>query len=213
MGSSSDGILSIPIRFMHESLGLSPNQISWAGFVVGIAGAGLVASGSLMAGLIVMAVSQILDGLDGGVARRYNLISPRGKTLEIVFDRLNELAMFLALARAGYVTMGMVALAFTAILLVTIGEHYSGFDPGFKRFMLYFGYLATVLFGIRGFQLAMHVIFIANLTGFAAGTIMADYRLQKAVDDQAILRRSMEDAAGVTRQPDDPPSFLSKLFS
>ncbi|HEY6192979.1 MAG TPA: CDP-alcohol phosphatidyltransferase family protein [Bacteroidota bacterium] len=213
MGRESDGFLKIPIVFAHEKLGLSPNGISTIGFVAGIAAAGLVAAGLLLPGLIVMAVSQIIDGLDGGVARLYNLQSPTGRTLETVYDRLNELAILLALAYTGYVTYTMVGLAFIAILLVTMLEPLSGFDPGFKRFVIYFGYAATLLFHLRGFQIALEVIFFANLAGFAVGTILVDYRLQEEIDRQSMLRRVREVEAGIAQPPDDPPSFLSRLFS
>ena len=213
MGKKSDGILSGLISFVHETLGLSPNQISTIGFIAGLVGAVLVAAGMLISGLIVMAISQIIDGLDGGVARTYKLQSDKGQMLEVIFDRLNELAMFLALVYAGYVTLFMAILAFVAILLVTIIEPMSKFDPGFKRFMIYFGYLVTVLFHVQGFQIAMHVIFLANLTGFVISTVMVDYRLQAEIDRQAIIRRDSEIAQGIPQPPDDPPSFLSKLFS
>jgi phosphatidylglycerophosphate synthase len=210
---TSDGILVHLIRFLHETLGLSPNQISVIGFLTGIVAAVVVASGFLVTGLALMALSQIIDALDGGVARRYHLISEKGKLFEVVFDRSNELAMFIALAIGGYVTPGMVALAFTAILLVTALEPQSHFDPGFKRFMLYFGYAVSQLFHVNGLQLAMHVIFLANTTVFVVGTILVDYRHQREIDDQEILRRSLETSGGVAQRPDDPPSFLSKLFS
>ena len=213
MGKGSDNILSWPIRFVHETLCLSPNQLSTIGFVIGMVAAALVAGGALLQGLIVLAISQIVDGLDGGVARRYNLQSKMGQTFEVVYDRLNELAIFLALAWIGQATYLMVVLAFIAILLVTIIEPMSKFDPGFKRFMVYFGYIATVLFHVRGFQIAMHVIFFANLIGFVVGTIMVDYRLQREIDTQVIVRRETELALGIPQPPDDPPSFLSKLFS
>jgi hypothetical protein len=114
----SDGILSGLIVFVHERLGLSPNQISTIGFVAGILAAVLVLVGYLEVGLVGMAVSQVIDGLDGGVARRYGLVSAKGKMLEIIFDRLNELAIFLALAIVGLVSYRMVVLAVVAILLV-----------------------------------------------------------------------------------------------
>jgi hypothetical protein len=79
--------------------------------------------------------------------------------------------------------------------------------------MIYFGYLAGVVFHVQGFAIAMQVIFFANLTAFAVGTIMVDYRLQMEIDDQAILRREREIALGIPQPPDDPPSFLSRLFS
>lgn len=213
MGKESDGILGGMIRFAHESLGLSPNQLSTIGFIVGMAAAGLVLAGELEAGLVALALSQIIDGLDGGVARRYNLQTKKGQMLEVLFDRLNELAIFLALAFVGYASVHMALLAFSAILLVTILEPYSKFDPGFKRFMIYFGYAATMLFNIRGFEVALHVVFFANLAGFAVGTILVDYRLQAEIDRHAIMRRDLERVAGIPQPPDDPPSFLSKLFS
>ena len=107
----------------------------------------------------------------------------------------------------------MAILAFVAILLVTIIEPMSHFDPGFKRFMIYFGYLVTLLFHVRGFEIALNVVFFANLIGFVVGTVMVDYRLQKTIDTQAILRREREIALGIPQPPADPPSFLSKLFS
>ena len=213
MGKASDGILQIPIRFAHETLGLSPNQLSVGGFVIGLIAAAAVASGLLLPGLVLLAGSQIVDGLDGGVARRYGLVSEHGKLLETVFDRLNELAIFLALAYAGYASYFMAVLAFVAILLVTIVQPMSDFDPGFKRFMIYFGYSAMTLFHVNGFELALHVVFIANLLGFLIGTIVVDYRLQKEIDTQVIMRREAERAMGVLGLPEDPPSFLSKLFS
>jgi phosphatidylglycerophosphate synthase len=213
MKRASDAVLGFLIRFFHETLGMSPNQISVLGFIAGIAAAVMVAMGMIVPGLVVMAVSQIVDGLDGGVARRYNLQSRRGQMFEIVFDRGNELAIFLALAYVGEVSYRIVALAMTAILLVTWLEPKSKFDPGFKRFMIYFGYLVGVLFNVHGFAIALQVVFWANLTAFAVGTIMVDYRLQQEIDNQVILRRQREIALGIPQPPDDPPSFLSKLFS
>ena len=213
MKSFSDKILNFLIAFGHETLGLSPNQISTVGFVVGIIAAVVVASGSLIAGLVLLAVSQIIDGLDGGVARRYGLTSEKGQLLEVVFDRLNELAIFLALAFIGQATYFMVVMAFIAILLVTAIEPLSKLDPGFKRFMIYFGYLVTVLFNLKGFLIALHVVFWANLIGFVVGTILVDYRFQNEIDTQAIMRRERESAEGIPQPPDDPPSFLSKLFA
>jgi archaetidylinositol phosphate synthase len=213
MPSRIDNILSVPIRFVHETLGLTPNQISVVGFVVGIVAALTVAAGALLPGLALLALSQLIDGLDGGVARRYNLRSEWGQMLEVIFDRLNELTIFLALAYIGEVTYFIAILAFVAILLVTIIEPISKFDPGFKRFMIYFGYLAGILFHVRGFQIALNVVFFANLLAFAIGTILVDYRLQREIDTQAILRRERETAIGILQPPDDPPSFLSKIFS
>jgi phosphatidylglycerophosphate synthase len=213
MKDLSDRILGPLIHFTHERIGLSPNQVSFGGFIIGLLAAAVVALGHVLAGLLLMALSQIIDGVDGGIARRYNLRTRKGVYLEAVYDRLNELTMFLALAYTGMVSFTMALLAFLAIILVTIVEPTSKFDPGAKRFMLYFGWLAEVAFGIRGFELSLHVVFFVNLTAVAVGTVIVDYRLQKEVDARAIAEREHHRALGLPLPPEDPPSILSKLFS
>ncbi|HXX63318.1 MAG TPA: CDP-alcohol phosphatidyltransferase family protein [Bacteroidota bacterium] len=200
------------VRVLHEQLGLSPNQVSLLGLLVGFAAAGAVASGRIPAGLALMALAQIVDALDGAMARQYMLQSARGAQLETLCDRLSEAAMFAALVVAGEVHLELALLAMTAILLVTLLEPRSHFDPGFKRFMLYFGWLAQILFSVRGFELAMHVIFLANLTAFAVGTVIVDYRLQKEVDAQDMERRALlQKSGGTLRQ--ESPTFLSRVAS
>ena len=213
MKQFSDKILGPLIVLCHEKLGLSPNQISTVGFVIGIGAAALVASGWVGAGLLIMAISQIVDGVDGGVARRYGLRSAQGAVMELLYDRSAELVMFCALAFIGKIDWQIAALAFTAIVVVTAVETKSHFDPGAKRFMLYFGWLAGLLFPINGFQVAMQVIFFVNLSAAAVGMVIADYRLQRDVDTEAIQQRESLRLAGVPLPPPDPPTILSRVFS
>jgi phosphatidylglycerophosphate synthase len=213
MKDFSDRILAPLIFVAHERIGLSANQVSTCGFIIGLLAAAVAALGHVSVGMLLMALSQVIDGVDGGIARRYNLYSRKGVYLEAVYDRLNELTMFLALAYIGKVSLTMALLAFLAILLVTIVEPKSKFDPGAKRFMLYFGWLGEVASGIRGFELALHVVFFANLSAAAVGTVMVDYRLQKEVDARAIAEREQRRALGLPLPPEDPPSILSRLFS
>jgi len=210
---ASDRVLTALIVLLHERLGLSPNAISGIHLALGIAAAAAVVAGRVGAGMLLLAASQIADGLDGGVARRYGLQSENGKLIETVVDRSCEIVFFLALVFAGLASLKISLLAIGAILLLTAVEPHSGFDPGFKRFMMYFGYALWAGFGVAGFEIALNVVFFANLAGSAIGTIVADYRFQQRVDAEAITRREYEIAAGISRKPDDPPSFLSKLFS
>lgn len=213
MKSFSDRILDALITLAHERLGLSPNQLTAGSLAAGLAAAGLLLTGHLAAAMAALALSQILDGLDGGVARKYGLGTERGRILETAADRACEIAFFLALAGAGLAAWTTASLACVAVLLVTLGESVSGFDPGFKRFVLYFGWALHAWTGLPGFEIALTVVFLANLAGFAAGTIIADYRFQREIDREAIARREFELAAGIARRPDDPPTFLSRLFS
>lgn len=65
--------------------GIGANAVTWAGFALGVAAAALIAAQFYLAGLVVLLVSRLCDGLDGAVARI------RGKTdfggfLDIVLD-------------------------------------------------------------------------------------------------------------------------------
>ena len=213
MKAYSDRILGTLIRTAHERLGLTPNQVSSAGLAVSLAAGGVASTGRPGSALALMALSQIIDGVDGGIARRYGLHSAKGRMFDTVCDRVSELAIFFGLALGGAVSFRMAILSSIAILLVTMVEPKSKFDPGFKRFILYFGWLAGVIFGVQGFELAMNVIFLANLTVFAVGTVIVEYRHQREMDDAAILERERMRAAGMQRPPDDPPSLLSRLAS
>ena len=213
MKKAADRALNALIVFSHETLGLSPDAISGIGLAFGVLAAGVTATGHAAAGLVLLAVSQIVDGLDGGVARKYGLQSEHGRVVEAVVDRTCEVAYFCALAFAGLAPWKLALLASSAVVLVTFSERASGFDPGFKRFMMYFGWVLWAFWGLDGFTIALTVVFFANLAGFAWGTILADYRFQASVDAAATARRDYEAAAGIARVPDDPPSFLSRLFS
>src|SRR3972149_315323 len=60
-------------KFLHKNLGLTPNQISLMSFGVGVTGAGLVWFGMVELALTFLAVSLVLDGLDGLVGRAFGL--------------------------------------------------------------------------------------------------------------------------------------------
>lgn len=171
--------------FVHRRTGLTPNQISFLGFAVGMLATGFIALDMLVTGMVLMFVSQFLDGLDGTIARRFNLQTALGEHLEVVFDRGVELFMFLALAYAGKVSYEVALLAFTAIMLLTSLVKRSGVDFGFKRVVLYLGY-------VIGFPLAVQLAFVVNLVGFVVSMLVIDYKVQQETDRIAIAARNRE---------------------
>ncbi|HUK21230.1 MAG TPA: CDP-alcohol phosphatidyltransferase family protein [Gemmatimonadales bacterium] len=176
IGRFSDRVLGPLIRVGHERLGLEPRGASWSAFVASVVAAALIATGRLYAGLAFMALGQVLDGVDGGIARRYGLQSDAGRRLDEALDRTSEAAIFLAFAVTGLVSLKLVLLALIAIFLLSTVSHRSRFDPGFKRFALYFGVLLP-------YPLLFTVIFIANLAGFVVGMLIIDCRFQVRMDE------------------------------
>jgi phosphatidylglycerophosphate synthase len=175
LGTALDRVLRPVLRLLHRGLGLSPNQITWAAFGASAAAAAVLATGRLGAGLVLLAVGQALDGLDGGIAREFNLVSPAGKRLDDRLDRASEAVVFAGLVLGRFVAWKLAALAMIAILLNWTITDRSKLDPGVKRFALYFGLWVP-------YRTVLLVIFGVNLAAYAVGLLLLDFRFQVKMD-------------------------------
>lgn len=74
-------------RLAHQSrrLGLSANQLTLLGFLLGLFAALLIAFGAYLAGAVFILVSRLLDALDGAVAR-LTQATDAGGFLDIALD-------------------------------------------------------------------------------------------------------------------------------
>jgi hypothetical protein len=82
-------------------LGLTPNQVTAASVVIGLAAAALFAVGgpvALVAGALLLQLSLVVDCVDGDVARYTRRFSPLGAWLDASTDRLKEFACYAGLA-------------------------------------------------------------------------------------------------------------------
>lgn len=87
-----DGMLRVQIDPALDSLsrtiartGVSANMVTMAGFSLGLAAAALISTQHYLSGAILIALSRICDGLDGGVAK-INGATDLGGFLDIVLD-------------------------------------------------------------------------------------------------------------------------------
>jgi phosphatidylglycerophosphate synthase len=94
--------------------GVGADVVTLAGFLVGVTGALAIAAGQALAGLVLLLLSRLCDGLDGAVAR---LTQPtdRGAFLDIALDFLFYASVPLAFAVADPATNALPA----AVLLAT----------------------------------------------------------------------------------------------
>lgn len=113
-----------PIVGVAIRLGLGPNVVSVLGFLVAtVAAAAFYAGGTvatewyLLAGILV-ALSGILDLLDGAMARRLDITSDRGDLLDHTLDRYADIVLVGGLAAAvGEFLLGFLAI--TGVLLTS----------------------------------------------------------------------------------------------
>lgn len=77
-------------------LGIHPDAITLASFLLGIAASLAIGTGKTVLPLILLWVSGLLDVLDGTVARETGKSSRKGAYLDLVFDRMVESAIILS---------------------------------------------------------------------------------------------------------------------
>ena len=97
--------------------GVGADAVTWAGFALGLAAAGCIATGVYGLGLMLILASRLMDGLDGAVAR---LTQPtdRGAFLDITLDFMFYASIPLAF---GWADPERNALAAAALLAAFVG--------------------------------------------------------------------------------------------
>lgn len=99
-------------------LGVGANAISVAGFAIGLAAAAAIALQHFGAGLVLLLLSRLMDGLDGAVARATQP-TDRGGFLDITLDFLFYAAIPLAFAIANPASNALPAAVLLASFMGT----------------------------------------------------------------------------------------------
>jgi CDP-diacylglycerol--glycerol-3-phosphate 3-phosphatidyltransferase len=85
-----------PARFLAR-IPVTPNTITWIGFVLAVGGAVLIAVGQLLAAGLVVLIAAFFDILDGALARLTNRATPFGAVLDSTLDRLSEAVLLIGI--------------------------------------------------------------------------------------------------------------------
>lgn len=111
--------LLAPLVRLAQRLGVTPNKVTVAGFLVVVAAAVLIGTGQLLVGAIVLVSGSLLDAVDGALARATGGATAFGSFLDSTLDRAAEAILYGGIA-AYYLSssadpIGPVLLALAAL--------------------------------------------------------------------------------------------------
>tara|TARA_B000000441_G_C21732891_1_gene347670 strand:+ start:1073 stop:1669 length:597 start_codon:yes stop_codon:yes gene_type:complete len=92
-----DSFLVNPILFLLLKLKLTPNAVTFLGFLICCISAYFISSGSFLLGGLLVLFSGFMDIFDGALARKMELTTDRGAFLDSTFDRLSEAIVLIGL--------------------------------------------------------------------------------------------------------------------
>jgi len=105
---SSDGLVArylnrqistrLSIYLYRERIFINPDIVSVAGFLVALLGGVSILAGQLVVGGLLVQASSIIDGVDGEIARLFNMPSRRGGILDAILDRIADVFVVIAIA-------------------------------------------------------------------------------------------------------------------
>ncbi len=107
-----------PVTRVLARLGVRPSQVTVAGTLICLAGAGFVLADRLVLGGAVWLVGSALDLVDGALARHQDKVSAGGAFLDSTLDRISEGALFAAIAYHFAQAGDALAAALTAVALL-----------------------------------------------------------------------------------------------
>ena len=107
-------------------LKFTANGVTIFAFIVGLAAAIFVALNWLLAAVTILWISGLLDAVDGTISRKTNTSSSLGTLMDIVFDRLVEIGILMALiilepSLAVYVAIVNATIIITMVVFLTVG--------------------------------------------------------------------------------------------
>ena len=88
---------SEPVVRLLAKTSITPNALTWSGFVVSVGAAVLIGTGHLFAAGFVVLVAGLFDIMDGALARSTNRATRFGAVLDSTLDRVAEAALLIGI--------------------------------------------------------------------------------------------------------------------
>lgn len=152
---------SRPIARFLAKFNVNPTLITFIATFVGLFSGYLIAMGEIYKGVVVLFVSQILDCVDGDLARITNRVTKVGGFLDRVFDRFVDAA----------VIMGIIALSPSDLWLVGTLAIVGSFGVSMSRAMAE-AEGAVCKVGIGGRDTRLAIIMIGLILNYYFATLL-----------------------------------------
>jgi len=91
------GYLTGPVVRLLAAAPVSPNALTWFGFILNVCAAVLITTGHLLLAGFVVLIGGLFDILDGALARQTNRTTRFGAILDSTLDRLSEVVLLLGI--------------------------------------------------------------------------------------------------------------------
>jgi CDP-diacylglycerol--glycerol-3-phosphate 3-phosphatidyltransferase len=189
--------LLAPLVRLAQRLGVTPNKVTVAGFLLVVAAAVLIGTGQLLVGAIVLVSGSLLDAVDGALARATGGGTAFGSFLDSTLDRAAEAILYGGIVayylRSSAEPIGPVLLALAALsgsFMVSytraraegLGVSASvGLAPRTERLVLIVAGISLAGLGL-GIGLIGAIGIVAALS--AATTIQRIWHVRRQVDGQ-----------------------------
>lgn len=118
-----EGVANIAVK-----KGITPNQVTIVAFFIGLSAALVLCFGNPYTGVLLLWISGFLDALDGTIARKTNSASAIGTLMDILFDRVVEIMMLLAIecmstsVNVGvYISIVLSSIILSMTVFLTVG--------------------------------------------------------------------------------------------
>ncbi len=125
-----------PVVDLARRLGLTPNGLTIASFVVSVLAGIAFYAGGVVLGTVMVAFNAVFDALDGALARDMGLAGPRGDFLDHVIDRYADIFIITGIFAGGAASWPIGVFALTGVLMssylgtqaqaVGVGRFYGG---------------------------------------------------------------------------------------
>jgi CDP-diacylglycerol--glycerol-3-phosphate 3-phosphatidyltransferase len=97
---------------------VTPNALSWSGFILALGAAALVIIGYPLAAGVVVLVAGFFDILDGALARHIKKVTPFGAVLDATLDRLSEGVILLAIMAVYAIQQSLLGVLLVGAALI-----------------------------------------------------------------------------------------------